>query len=906
MVTGATLNHSESKLSYADNAFTHVKDGDGRIVTIAAPASTNYYPASETVTLTVNPFALTADNVTVTPDSTVYDAQDKQLTVQVALSGASHTLTGSECTVTVTKDGASATINKAGTYTVTVEGINDFTGRVQEKITIAPCALEVTVTAQSRVYDGTADVACTASYVAGKAPVTGDDVTVTADGAMEDKRVGADKPVSVTLTLSGADAPNYTVTQSGSTLVDIAQRTLTVTPEAFDGLVYTGKTGLTLHPEQWRLTGALPGDSVALDLSRASATLDDAGAGNRTVTFSGVRLTGSDTGNYVLAEIPARDVVIAKATASIDVSLVQTAYTYTGRLQTVDLSKAKLNHTETTIKHTGNTFTTVAEGDGKVITLTAKETANYTAAQATIKLSVSRAKAPQITWPAATEIIYGQSLNDSVLTGGSTELGRFAWRDGTQTPKVSLAQHEMTFTPNDPDNYAWNEAELTQRIGLRVVPRAVTITVNDAKKTYGAADPAWTAKVEGVLPGESIDVTFTRDAGEHVGTYDIRARVAPQENYDVKAVKGTLTIVPKSLDDVTVEPVGDQPYTGKGLRPKPLLRDGGTALSEGLDYTLTYRSNVGPGRGEIVITGKGNYTGERTIPFDIVVPELEQLKDALCARCTGGTTGIVYTDAYQLTDYDLLDVAGVREDLSETRLLMARATGDEPEARLLMLSGTQLKALMTQRSVELLAFENGGLTAVLEVSELLTGDVAKLAVMALDGDRRLTSGDFDLSLEREATLTAAQLRRLKFELRITPQTQEQPGHEVSVWLRCRDVELELTPYLTTLQAAVTADGLTTDEDRERFVQQYDLCHIVGEDEPQIVSSALMTLPDELMQTQGRVSGYTLTMLPDGTAEVSVWPSLALDRIHYDALLTTQASGGRYLLTEREPEEGDAP
>ena len=898
-ITGATLTFGKpgATLTYSNNTFTDVPGSGEQTVTVTAPESENFRETSVEVTVAIGPYALKKGDVSISLDSTVYDGQEKKPDVKL------NALPGSfakdrDYTVSVAQDGAPATPGDAGTYSVTVTGKGNFTGSVQESVTIAPRALEVTVTAKSRVYDGTQTVLCTTAYVAGKTPVSGDDVTVGAAGETADRKAGAGKPVSVTLTLSGADASNYTVTKSGKTTVDILRKELTAVPEPFDGLVYTGKTGLTLHPEQWRLTGALSGDSVVLDLSRASATLDNAGAGNRTVTFSGVRLTGTDAGNYELAEIPARNVTVAKAAAVIDVSGVNRTYTYTGKLQTVDLSKAKLNHAETTIDHTANTFTTVAEGNGKVITLTAEETANYTEAKASITLSVSKAKAPQITWPSAAEIIYGQSLNDSVLTGGSTELGRFAWRDGTQTPKAGLAQHEMTFTPNDPDNYAWNEAELTQKIGLRVVPRAVTVTVNDATKIYSAADPAWTAEVEGVLPGESIDFTFTRDAGEHVGTYDIRARVSPQENYDVKAVKGTLTIVPKSLDDVTVDPIGKQLYTGKGLRPKPRLRNGNTELIEGLDYTLSYRGNVGPGRGEIIVTGKGNYTGERTIPFDIVVPELEQLKDALCARCTGGTTGIVYTDTYHLTDYELLDVPGVREDLSETRLLMVRATGDEPEARLLMLSGTQLKALMKQRNVELLAFENGGMTAVLEVSELLTGDVAKLAVMALERDRRLTSGDFDLSMEREATLTAAQLRKLRFELRIAPQTQDQPGHEVSVWLRCGDVELELTPYLTTLQAAVTADGLTTDEDRERFVQQYDLCRIGEADEPKAVSSALMTLPDDLIEADGRVNGFALTMLPDGTAEVSVWPALPLERIHFDALLTTQADGGRYLLMEK--------
>jgi hypothetical protein len=40
-------------------------------------------------------------------------------------------------------------------------------------------------------------------------------------------------------------------------------------------------------------------------------------------------------------------------------------------------------------------------------------------------------------------------------------------------------------------------------------------------------------------------------------------------------------------------------------------------LTEGTDYTLSYRDNVKPGTGTIIVTGIGNYTGTANYTFDI-------------------------------------------------------------------------------------------------------------------------------------------------------------------------------------------------------------------------------------------------------------------------------------------------
>jgi len=42
-----------------------------------------------------------------------------------------------------------------------------------------------------------------------------------------------------------------------------------------------------------------------------------------------------------------------------------------------------------------------------------------------------------------------------------------------------------------------------------------------------------------------------------------------------------------------------------------------SALTENVDYTLSYENNILPGTASVIITGKGNYSGTKTLPFTI-------------------------------------------------------------------------------------------------------------------------------------------------------------------------------------------------------------------------------------------------------------------------------------------------
>ena len=65
-------------------------------------------------------------------------------------------------------------------------------------------------------------------------------------------------------------------------------------------------------------------------------------------------------------------------------------------------------------------------------------------------------------------------------------------------------------------------------------------------------------------------------------------------------------------------------FTGGAITPDVVLYSNGTRLVQGTDYTLDYSDNVNVGQATITVTFIGNYTGTRTLHFNIVARALGQ------------------------------------------------------------------------------------------------------------------------------------------------------------------------------------------------------------------------------------------------------------------------------------------
>ena len=188
----------------------------------------------------------------------------------------------------------------------------------------------------------------------------------------------------------------------------------------------------------------------------------------------------------------------------------------------------------------------------------------YTGANLTInkKALTIKADAKSKTYgeddPALTYTSEGLIGSDAITGALSRDAGENA---GT------YAINQNTLTAGNNYAIAYTGANLT------INKKALTITADAKEKTYGDADPTLTYTQEGLVSGDAITGTLSRDTGEDVGTYAINKNtLTASTNYTLTYVPANLTINKKGLTitaDAKSKTYGeDDPaltYTSSGL-----------------------------------------------------------------------------------------------------------------------------------------------------------------------------------------------------------------------------------------------------------------------------------------------------------------------------------------------------
>ena len=107
-------------------------------------------------------------------------------------------------------------------------------------------------------------------------------------------------------------------------------------------------------------------------------------------------------------------------------------------------------------------------------------------------------------------------------------------------------------------------------------------------------------------PGDSFHVLVK---GAH--SYDIEYEVSffSAEKY--------MKWNPVEIKYTNISYIESQYYTGSTLKPEISIQYGKKTLEEGIDYTVVYSDNVGPGEAVITISGLGRFTGEVQKTFRI-------------------------------------------------------------------------------------------------------------------------------------------------------------------------------------------------------------------------------------------------------------------------------------------------
>ena len=239
---------------------------------------------NQTGTLSVNKRPIT---VTAASNIKTYDGNTSAAGVPTITSGS--LATGDTATFTETYNiksaGTGKTLTPAGTVNDGDSGNNyAYTFVTNTTGVIDQAALTITATGVNKVYDATA--AATANLSDNR--VTGDSLTDSyASAFFADKNVSTDKAVSITgISISGADAGNYTFNTTASTTANITARTLVVSATGINK-VYNGDMTATVMLSDNRVSGDVFTDSYTMPL------LSDKNVGtSKTVSVSGISISG--------------------------------------------------------------------------------------------------------------------------------------------------------------------------------------------------------------------------------------------------------------------------------------------------------------------------------------------------------------------------------------------------------------------------------------------------------------------------------------------------------------------------------------------------------------------------------------------------------------------------------------
>jgi gliding motility-associated-like protein len=458
-----------------------------RSLTISATASDKEYDGNTTANATLTDNRITGDVFTVDKTGATFNNKNIGTGRAVTVSGIS--LTGTD----------------AGNYSLT-----STTATGTASITVK--SLTISATASDKVYDGTN----TANVTLTDSRITGDVFTVDKTGAtFNNKNIGTGKAVSVAgITLTGADAGNYTLTSSTATgTASITVKSLTITPTATDK-EYDGNTTATATLTDNRITD----DDFTVNKTSATFNNKNVGTG-KAVTVSGITLTGSDAGNYTLTS------TTATGTASITVKSLTITPTATDKeydgntTATATLTDSRISGDVFTVNKTSATFNNKNIGVRKAVTvsgisLTGSDAGNYTLTSATAAGSASiTVKSLTISATASDKIYDGNNnatinLVDNRVSGDILTVNKVGatFNDKNVGSGKTVNVSGINLTGIDAGNYSLINTTTTGTASI--TSRNLIITAIGKNKPYDGNRKAEVALTENKISGDNITTSY--------------------------------------------------------------------------------------------------------------------------------------------------------------------------------------------------------------------------------------------------------------------------------------------------------------------------------------------------------------------------------------------------------------
>ena len=504
----------------------------------------------------------------------------------------------------------------AGTYEISYKVMgddnhNDST-EVQFTVTIAKKAIVVSgITAEDKTYDGNTSVVLNYDGVKFDGLLEKDSLSVSAEGTFENKNAGEKKVLLSSLTLDGASVKNYELAKAGqqaetTATIHAKEITATITP---NGGIYEG----TITPATVVLNGLVGEDNPEIALNYAGTANDGTEADGTVPTHAGtytVTAFITDSNYHLKAEGASAQFVVAKADPALSVSAVadknygEEAF----KLETSskgDGQKSYASSDDKVVTVDENGLVTIVGAGKATLTVSLSESANYTAGQKEMTITVNKTDHSLAVEEIAYEVTYGDPAFKIASDAGDKETDiKFTSNDedvvsvsadGTVTIG-NVGTAKITISMDESQNHLAVAKEVT----VTVAPKEVSVTPDDASKVYGDKDGEFTYHADGLVRKDTLSgITLARAEGEDVGIYDITASEEKDANpnYSVKFNKGTFIIAQKEIGLTWADT--KLTYNGKDQQP--------SASATGL---------VGNDTCEVTVTGAqknaGTYTATAT------------------------------------------------------------------------------------------------------------------------------------------------------------------------------------------------------------------------------------------------------------------------------------------------------
>lgn len=496
----------------------------------------------------------------------------------------------------------------------------------------------------------------------------GDECEITVDGAQH-KNAG-----TYEATATKVSNQNYKLPEDVTTSYTIKPKDITVTITPNGGTYGEKITGATAklndvesgdHPEV-----TLTYTGTGYDGTKVNGTEVPSHAGKYTVTAS------IDDKNYNLTDTNTAEFVVKGADAGLKVKEVNDKkYGDQGfKLEVSHKGNGKLSYSSSnedvatvddqgnvTIHNAGTTKLKVTLGvdhnydsDSKEVTLTVNKI-NH-------ELTVDQ-KDVEKTYGDEAFTIHAQSKdNESAIEYVSSD-EKVATVDNQGNVVIKGAGKAIiTVSQKESKNYK----KVSKKINLTVKAKKITVTVNDASKTYGDEDSEFTYVNDKLIGNDKLtSIIFTREEGEDVGTYKIKVsqKEGSNPNYDITFKDGTYTINPLSIDKGTVVLGNVLKYTGeKQTQEVEQVLVNGKVLNKE-DYEVLDNQATKEGKHVLTIKAKGNnHTGSFEYSYAILPKENDKIGTG---SFTVKTTGDVEISRDEVIDLLIENKKITANELSE-------------------------------------------------------------------------------------------------------------------------------------------------------------------------------------------------------------------------------------------------